>query len=434
MSRNENKISLLVVVTVLIVMVVGAWRISGLYNQVTLTIGVYSGSYWDTPNGDCYQILDTAISEFEEQHPNVKVNYVSGIGADDYSEWLAEQILLGKEPDLYFVLPEDFTLLASSGALAKLDDMLFEKKEFHREDFYSPCLLAGRYNGVQYALPHESVPSIMFVNKTLLAENGIEFPGSDWTWDDFYRICQKVTDPENHRYGVYNYTWTSALYSNGASLFSDDGKKCFLSDDKVQQAVQFVQKLKALNEGYTVTSKDFDLGYVAFRPFLYSEYRAYQPYPWRVKRYTHFEWDAVTMPAGPKGDNISELHTMLVGLSSRSRHTDLALDFAVLLCSDPDIQQNIYRYSHGISPLKSVTGNKDNELLLRHDIPGGGAFGSELISEIMSTAAVSPRFSKYDQAMNMAEAAVNESQNSSVSIGGLMYSAEREITEFLNKK
>lgn len=42
MSRNENKISLLVVVTVLIVMVVGAWRISGLYNQVTLTIGVYS--------------------------------------------------------------------------------------------------------------------------------------------------------------------------------------------------------------------------------------------------------------------------------------------------------------------------------------------------------------------------------------------------------
>ena len=38
-------------------------------NQETvLTIGVYSGSYWNTPNGNCYQILDDVITLFEESH------------------------------------------------------------------------------------------------------------------------------------------------------------------------------------------------------------------------------------------------------------------------------------------------------------------------------------------------------------------------------
>ena len=65
--------------------------------ETVLTIGVYSGSYWNTPNGNCYQILDEAISLFEESHPGVKVEYASGIPAGSYSEWLAEQILKGTE-------------------------------------------------------------------------------------------------------------------------------------------------------------------------------------------------------------------------------------------------------------------------------------------------------------------------------------------------
>lgn len=41
----------------------------------------------------------------------------------------------------------------------------------------------------------------MFVNKTLLQKEGIEIPNNDWTLDDFYEICQKVTrDSNNDRY------------------------------------------------------------------------------------------------------------------------------------------------------------------------------------------------------------------------------------------
>jgi len=400
--------------------------------ETVLTIGVYSGSYWNTPNGNCYQILDDAITLFEESHPGVKVEYVSGIPADDYSEWLAGQIMMGTEPDLYFVLPEDFDLLVSSGALAQLDERIAGDPEFDTAVYYEPCLRSGQSEGRQYALPHESVPTIMFVNKTLLETNGIAMPDNDWTWEDFYNICAQVTNVDLRQYGVYGYSWLDAMYSNGASLFSEDGRSCYLAEEKVLEAIQFTKRLSELNGGYSVTARDFDVGRVAFCPLLYSEYRAYQPYPWRVKKYSAFQWDCVSMPAGSSGSNISELHTMMLGISSRTRHEDLAWQFCKLLSINEEVQRKLYTHSHGISPLPAVA--EDPELLLQihHDIPVGSGFSPDMIHQIMSNAVVAPKFDAYNQAMIMVEGAIQEAANNQLGQSGMLI-AESEINIFLNK-
>ena len=399
--------------------------------ETMLTIGVYSGSYWNTPNGNCYQILDDAIAMFEQSHPGVKVEYVSGIPAGAYSEWLTEQILKGTEPDLYFVLPEDFDLLVSSGTLAQLDERIAADPEFDTALYYEACLHSGQFKGNQYALPHESVPTIMFVNKTLLEANGIEMPDNDWTWDDFYNICAQITDVDSRQYGTYGYSWLDAMHSNGASLFSEDGRSCYLAEENVLQAVQFAKQLGDLNGGYNVSARDFDEGRVAFQPLLYSEYRAYQPYPWRVKKYSAFQWDCVSMPAGPSGSNISELHTMMLGISSRTRHGDLAWEFCKLLSINEDVQRKLYTYSHGISPLPAVA--EDPELLkLHHDISEGSGFSPEMIHHIMSNAVVVPRFDAYDQAMNMVESAIQEATNNQLGQSRMLI-AQSDINIFLNK-
>lgn len=397
-----------------------------------LTVGIYAGSYWGTPNGDCYQILDDAIALLQEKHPDVRVEYASGIPTGSYSEWLAEQILRGTEPDLYFVLPEDFNLLASSGALARLDGLMESDPDFDEAAYYRPCLQAGMFGGGQYALPQESVPTIMLVNKTLLESQGIPLPDNRWTWEDFYGICAQVTDVGERRFGVFDYVWLNALTSNGASLFSEDGGSCYLADERVQAAVQFVRSLRELNGGYTVTARDFDLGRVAFRPFLFSEYRAYQPYPWRVKKYSSFEWDCVCMPAGPSGGNVSELHTMLLGLSARSGQTELAWELAKLLSLDARIQNELYTYSHGISPVRRVAEDGGALEKLHADIPGGGGFTAEAIREIMTTAAAAPQFERYSQAMSMAESAVAEA-DSGQNQQSRMLAAQREINVFLSQ-
>ena len=91
---------------------------------VELRLGFMAGSYWDAPNGNCYAVIDAAIERFEREHPNVHVTYTSGILKRDYSEWLVDQYLLGSEPDVFLVLPEDFGTLCELGALAPLDGYL----------------------------------------------------------------------------------------------------------------------------------------------------------------------------------------------------------------------------------------------------------------------------------------------------------------------
>ena len=428
MKKSILKQSMVVLlVLMLLLSMVGC----GVNKETVLTIGVYSGSYWNTPNGNCYQILDEAIAMFEQANPGVKVEYVSGIPAGSYSEWLTEQILKGKEPDLYFVLPEDFDLLVSSGALAQLDERIAADTEFDTSVYYEACLLSGQFKGSQYALPHESVPTIMFVNKTLLEANGITMPDDDWTWEDFYNICEQITDVDSHQYGVHGYSWLDAMHSNGASLFSEDGRSCYLAEEDVLEAVQFAKQLEELNGGYNVSARDFDEGRVAFQPLLYSEYRAYQPYPWRVKKYSAFQWDCVSMPAGPSGSNISELHTMMLGISSRTRHEDLAWEFCKLLSVNEDVQRKLYTYSHGISPLPAVA--EDPELLqLHHDLSEGSGFSPEMIHHIMSNAVVVPRFDAYDQAMNMVESAIQEAANNQLGQSRMLI-AQSDINIFLNK-
>lgn len=415
------------------VLLLGMGTACGRRNSATLTVGVYSGSYWGTPTGDCYQILDETIARFEAEHPGVKVEYVSGISTDAYSEWLAQQILKGTEPDVYFVFPENFNLLASSGALENLDGPIASDPAFDSAAYYGPCLHTGVFNGSQYALPYESVPTMMFVNKTLLEKCGIAVPDNDWTWEDFYSICAQVTDVEKHQFGVYGYTWLDALNANGAALFSEDGGSCDLAGENVQEAIHFVQRLNELNDGYTVTAKDFDLGGVAFRPFLFSEYRAYQPYPWRVKKYSGFAWDCICMPAGTHGGNTSELRTMLLGVSSRSRNKELAWEFAKLLSFDETTQQKLYAYSHGISPLRNVA--EDDQMLsqLRGDIPGGGSFSRDVVSSIMQTAVIAPKFDGYEQALTMAQSAVTQVMNSNDALNSRLLAAQREINIYLSK-
>lgn len=200
-----------------------------MFRNETITIGVFSDSYWGVQNGYSYQILEDAIEVFEKQHPGVQVEYVSGILKEDYSEWLSEQLLSGNAPDIFFVLPEDFNDFAEVGALKELTSLISHDEEFHPEKFYSSAYEYGKYKETQYSLPYECAPKLMFVNKTIMDEEGLTIPGETWTWEEFYDICEKVTkdtdgDGIPDQFGVVGYTWKEAFDSNGVELFDQRGK------------------------------------------------------------------------------------------------------------------------------------------------------------------------------------------------------------------
>lgn len=434
-NKRKNIFSLIIIFVIFCLVFVIH---SGIYDpdgRKTITIGAFTGSYWDVQNGNSYKILDNAIAKFEEQNPGWRVKYESGITKDDYSDWLYGKLLEGDAPDLFFVFDEDFDVLSEMGTMAELDRLMENDDELMVEDFYNTSFTCGTYKGIQYALPYESAVDLMFVNKTILSEEGIELPPDDWKWDDFYSICEKITkdtngDGINDRFGVCNYNWEKAMNSNNVGLFDETGNVVGLGSEEAVEAVDFVERLENLNDGYNVTSNDFDLGNVAFQPLMFSQYRAYKPYPLRVKKYSSFEWDCVTMPAGPKGKNTSYMDTLLLAINKNTHYEKKAWEFMKILTADEEIQSQIFTYSEGASPLKSVTGSSEITSMLEKE----ENIQMSLLDTAMENATVMPSFKNYVNAVRTVDSAVREVLEGDSNISMSLIKKQRDINNYLKNE
>lgn len=407
--------------------------------DIVITVGVFSDSYWEVQNGYSYHILEDAIELFEKEHEGVRVEYVSGILKENYPEWLSEQMILGKAPDLFLIFGENFNDLAEIGALKGLDELMAEDDSFVQDRFYSSALQCGKYDEKQYALPYECAPKLMFVNKTILAKENIELPQEKWTWDDFYDICKTVTkDTDGNgvpdQFGVVGYSWEDAFDSNSVQLFDKRGTECNLTDEGIREAILFMEKLEGLYGGYQVTERDFDLGKVAFQPMYFSEYRAYKSYPLSIKKYSGFEWECITMPAGNRGDNISELDTLLLAMNARTTQEKYAWEFMKLLSGDERIQSEIFTYSEGVSVLRDVTESDETLQLLINNSGDSNSFNLRVLSGAVENAVVTPRFGNSEEVVAEIDQAVRNIMGGSSNISMEQIIWNRRINNILKNR
>ncbi len=412
----------------------GQYKRFSMSGKKELTVGVFSDNYWDVQNGYAYKILDDAVRIFEEDYPNIKVRYVSGIMKADYSEWLAEQMMNDAMPDVFFILGDDFDTFASIGALKNLDKFIQLDREFDPGSYYSAAYASGSYGNGQYALPFECAPTMMFVNKTILDRENVALPSKDWTWDDFYRICKAVTRDTDGRgvinqFGTVNYTWKDAFDANGVTLFDEEGRTCDFTVPQIEEAIAFLEKLEGLSSGYAVSDRNFEQGNVAFQPMRFSEYRAYKSRELSMKKYSGFEWECVTMPAGPAGDNCAVLDTLSIAMSEKTAMEDAAWEFMKLMTEDRRIQSEIFDYSAGISVLPRVT--ESEESLSRIQQSTGSAFNLSMLVSAMDKSLTEKKFRGYDSALDEAGFAVNSILGSRSSIQMEQIIWNRTINNFL---
>ncbi|MDQ0360401.1 ABC transporter substrate-binding protein [Breznakia pachnodae] len=412
---------------------------ANLNSDKTIRIGVFVGSNWDVPDAESYKIIDDVIARYKEENVSFDVEYISGIRKEDYSEWISQQALKGEAPDLFFVLSNDFPTFTQVGLLENLDSYIENDPDFDEDKYYQPSYQSGHINEHMYALPYESVPNLVFVNKTLLSQEGIELPENDWTWEEFYEICRQVTkdtdgDGKLDQFGVYGYTWEDAIFSNGVTLYnSDDPSTLNFNQSGTTSSIEFMRELNQLNDNINVTSQMFDEGKVAFCIMPFSEYRTYMPYPWRVKKYSNFEWDCVKMPAGEEGGNVSKVDTLLIGMSSDSRHKEEAWELLKMISYDQTTQKNIFEYSQGVSVIKDVTDSQETIDILFSDNPGEVGFEMTLLNDVMENGEFEHHFNKYDSIKSLIDNEVYRIINSESDIKTEMMSLQNKINATLKE-
>ncbi|PKM93290.1 MAG: sugar ABC transporter substrate-binding protein [Firmicutes bacterium HGW-Firmicutes-1] len=399
---------------------------------IHIEFGLFAGSNWNVPISECYKIYDEAIREFEKEYPNIKVTYRSGALREDYSEWVAQKILNGNEPDVFIVPEEDFNTFSSIGMLEDLNAYIEKDHEFELDAFYDKALEAGMYDDKRYSVPMEIVPSLMCVNVTLLNKEGIVLPENDWTWGEFYKICKDVTKDTDgdhiiDQFGVYGYQWDQAFYSNGQVLFDEKGKTLQFMDAAMVETIDLVKNLNQLNLGVKVTAKDFDTGKVAFRPFTLAEYRAYRDYPYSIKKYSAFQWKYVSFPKGPGGENIAESTPLLIGMSSRTKEGKAAWEFIKYLTYNVETQLNVWDYTNGMPANKRAV----EKIFERQKTGVAGVLDYEMLSNLIEDSVISLRFKKYNQIKEVIDQIIYLGIIEEKNAGQLVRDIKREVNKQL---
>lgn len=435
-----KKTIILLIIALLCGSLLGGYLYTKYINRtVVLEFGTFAGTMYNVPDWQSFIALDAAIEKFEKANPNIVVNYKSGILKGDYSERLTQDILKSEEPDIFTVLPGDFNTFASIGELKNLDSLIKRDNNFDLSKQYNNAIKSGQYRGSQFALAKEVDPELMFVNKTLLKKEGIELPSEDWTWKDFYDICKKVTvDTDNDgkidQFGEVGFSWQQAVYTNGQQLFDLNGNKANFNNEDVIESIKFVASLNKLNQNFIVNATDFDNSKVAFSPFPFSIFRAYKVYPYKVMKYGEFEWECIKLPKGPKGNNAGELNSLLIGISSRTKHEKEAWQFLKFLTNNTEIQMDVLKYSHGMPVLKDVVESSEaDKELLKYNLEGNVFINKKSLGEVVEQSIVTPKFHKYEECMDIADKEIFQLINGGKDIDLTMSKLNSKLNNFLKK-
>lgn len=190
---------------------------------------------------------------FMADNPDIKIEITSDPWADYFTKmqtlWAsgdAEQI-----PDVLFLTP--VLPYAAQGVLENLDPYI-EEAGYNLEDYWPSLLDLSMYEGSVYGFPRDVGLEVLYYNKDIFDEVGIEYPTDDWTWDDLRAAAEALTVREGDQVTRYGLAMEGGKYQlwvgqNGGQITDDlyNPSACALDTPEAIEAVEFFAGL--MNDG-----------------------------------------------------------------------------------------------------------------------------------------------------------------------------------------
>ncbi len=217
---------------------------------------------WGLQYGQESKGLEAKVREFEKRNPHVKVNVLS-MGAGGMNPQKLMTAIVGKvPPDV--IWQDRFTIgdWASRDTFMPLDPMIAADKgspdAIRPEDYYTACWAEANYKGRVYAIPSSTDCRMLFYNRKLFREVGLDPDKPPQTWDELKDVTKKLTVNEGgdfKRIGfipnfgnswLYIYSW-----QNDGEFMSPDGRKCTMDNPQSVAALDFMVSVYDLLGGVT---------------------------------------------------------------------------------------------------------------------------------------------------------------------------------------
>ena len=197
------------------------------------------------------KVYQRGLDEYEKNNPDVSIKLVP-VPGDNYEEKLMTELSGGKSHDIFYVGAETMPKLVETGKLAELTEFL-ESSASHvsADDFADGLWGAARQDGKIYGVSVDNNPLVMYYNKKVLEEAGVEkspqelYEAGEWNWAAFEEITGKIRDAGQKgfvadKWSAHYFSW---VWSNGGQLYDDDGNYILEENEKAKEAFEYLEKL-----------------------------------------------------------------------------------------------------------------------------------------------------------------------------------------------
>lgn len=203
-----------------------------------------------TAGSDHIDELETLVAEFESQNPGITIQLDSA-PFGDYFTLLQSDIISGDAPDVFELNFENFVTFAANGTMLDLGEYISEE-----DGYYPRALEAFQYEGQQLAVPASFSTVLMYYNLDLFDQAGVEYPTTEWTWDDARAAAEAIGALGDDVWGLYQPTQYWEFYKKAAQngeceFFNEDRTEVLLNSDACVETLEMMVSL--INDGIIPT-------------------------------------------------------------------------------------------------------------------------------------------------------------------------------------
>ena len=161
---------------------------SGTNGKKGVTISVVTSFGGDDGNRQNYE---KAYQAFEKATGN-KVSDNSQTSNETWKSQVMADFQTGAEPDvLFYFNGVDSNKLIQDKKVVSIDEIR-EVYPDYADNMKDDWMGASPVDGKNYSVPVNGFWELLFVNKKVLSDCGVDIPGADYTWEQFLKDCETI--------------------------------------------------------------------------------------------------------------------------------------------------------------------------------------------------------------------------------------------------
>lgn len=348
---------------------------------IALVSGVYAGGtteakklgkqtvvFWNGYTGPDRPVLEDLVAQYNANSADIEIK-MEIMPWDTLFQKLMPAMIAGNAPDLIAMSVGRYAEYAEAGKLASLDEFIQNSKVLDVKDLVPGMIEAGNFHGTQYAMPMAFAAMVMYYNKAMFRQAGLDPENPPATLAELQNAWSKLIKKDASG-NVVQYAQAIGVKSTVAMIpvfmwmygadYIVDGKSVINSTEAIQAMDMLADAFKAGVSPVGLTGQEADNLFAAGKAAI--EFNG----PWAINgfRGAGIDLGIAEVPAGNNGRRTWGGDTILC-ITKDSKVKEAAWDF-IEYWNSPSVQRT-WALNVGFPPTRTdmssdvelTTGNPD---------------------------------------------------------------------------